>query len=292
MAMNTLSEDAASGLERTTLPERTPEPRPSEENSGPGLDGRLALVTGSSSGIGRAIAIELAKAGADVVVTFHSSSEGGEETARMIRELGRKALSLKLDVADEESVNSVVKEVAKTLGPVDILVNNAGIDGDDAPLATVTVKEWDKVIATNLRGSFLCTQAVLGDMTVARRGVILNITSVHETIPWAGHAAYCAAKAGVAMMTRSLALELQNVGVRVLALAPGAIATPINADVREDPEMMADLKTKIPLQRVGRAQEVATMARVLVSDEASYVTGVTITVDGGMTAYPSFSHGG
>ncbi len=256
------------------------------------LHERVALVTGSDSGIGRAIAIELAHAGADVAVTYHSDEEGAGETAESIRKAGREALVCHLDVTQADSVAACMESVRRGLGQVDILVNNAGIDGDEATVASIALEEWDKVIATNLRGTFLCTQAVLSDMILARKGVILNITSVHEIIPWAGHAAYCAAKAGIAMMTRSLALELQNVGVRVICLAPGAIATPINAEVREDPEMMADLKTKIPMQRVGTPGEVARIARVLVSDEASYITGTTVTVDGGMTAYPSFSHGG
>jgi len=148
------------------------------------------------------------------------------------------------------------------------------------------------VIRVNLRGPFLCINKVLPGMISRGKGAILNITSVHEVIPWAGHAAYCSAKAGVAMMTRSLALELQDSGVRVVALAPGAIRTPINRDVWEDPEKMADLKTKIPMGRIGEVEEIARMARVLVSDDASYLTGVTVTVDGGMTAYPSFAQGG
>ncbi|GAA5483248.1 3-oxoacyl-ACP reductase FabG [Haloferula sargassicola] len=268
------------------------EPEPELKGHGRPLNDRVALVTGSSSGIGRAIAIELARAGANVGVTYHSGREGAEETADAIREAGGTAEVCQLDVADAKSVAACVETITRELGPIGILVNNAGIDGDEATVASIALEEWDKVIATNLRGNFLCTQAVLSDMILARRGVILNITSVHDTIPWAGHAAYCAAKAGIAMLTRSLALELQNVGVRVVALAPGAIATPINAEVRDDPDMMADLKTKIPMQRVGKPEEVARIARVLVSDDASYVTGTTVTVDGGMTAYPSFSHGG
>lgn len=256
------------------------------------LDHRVAVVTGSDSGIGRAIAIELAQAGADVAVSYHSDREGAEETAARVRAAGARAWVGRLDVTDPVSVASYMKTISEELGRIAILVNNAGMDGDEAHVASISLDEWDKVISVNLRGPFLCTQAVLSDMILARQGVVLNVTSVHETIPWAGHAAYCAAKAGVSMMTRSMALELQNVGVRVVALAPGAIATPINAEVRNDPKGMADLKTKIPLQRVGEPQEIAQIARVLVSDAASYVTGTTVTVDGGMTAYPSFSHGG
>ncbi|MBB5351212.1 glucose 1-dehydrogenase [Haloferula luteola] len=267
-------------------------PHPMAEMKSMSLDHRVAVVTGSDSGIGRAIAIELAQAGADVAVSYHSDREGAEETAARVRAAGARAWVGRLDVTDPVSVASYMKTISEELGRIAILVNNAGMDGDEAHVASISLDEWDKVISVNLRGPFLCTQAVLSDMILARQGVVLNVTSVHETIPWAGHAAYCAAKAGVSMMTRSMALELQNVGVRVVALAPGAIATPINAEVRNDPKGMADLKTKIPLQRVGEPQEIAQIARVLVSDAASYVTGTTVTVDGGMTAYPSFSHGG
>jgi NAD(P)-dependent dehydrogenase (short-subunit alcohol dehydrogenase family) len=175
---------------------------------------------------------------------------------------------------------------------VDILVNNAGIDGKTSPLAEMEIGDWDEVIELNLRGPFLCTRAVLAGMIARKKGVILNITSVHEVIPWSGHTAYCSAKAGVAMMTRSLAQEMQDSGVRVVALAPGAIRTPINKEVWEDPEKMEDLKTKIPMGRIGEVEEIAKVATMLVSDDASYLTGVTVTVDGGMTTYPSFAHGG
>lgn len=256
------------------------------------LEGRVAVVTGSDSGIGRAIALELARAGAAVGVTYHRDHDGAAQTAADIKALGRDVVAGPLDVSNEASVKAYFARVGVELGAVDVLVNNAGIDGEYEPLAGVTLDDWDHVMAVNLRGTFLCTQAVLSDMILRRRGVVLNITSVHEMVPWAGHAAYCASKAGVAMMSRSLALELQDVGVRVVCLAPGAIATPINRKVRTDPAAMADLLDKIPLRRVGEVEEIAVMARLLVSDEASYVTGTTFTVDGGMSAYPSFSHGG
>jgi len=178
------------------------------------------------------------------------------------------------------------------LGNVDILVNNAGIDGATGNVAELAIEDWDKVIAVNLRGPFLCIRTVLPEMISKGSGVILNISSVHEVIPWAGHTVYCATKSALAMMTRSLALELQDSGVRVVCLAPGAIRTPINEDVWSDPEKMADLKTKIPMQRIGEADEIAKVARMLVSADASYITGTTVTVDGGMTAYASFAHGG
>ncbi len=256
------------------------------------LSGRIAVVTGSDSGIGKAIALALAEAGADVAISYHSKREATEEVATKIQALGRRAFSDHLEVGEPDSVSDYFARVSNELGPVDILVNNAGIDGKTGPIAEIGIGDWDQVIQVNLRGPFLCSRQVLRGMIARKRGVILNITSVHEVIPWSGHTAYCAAKAGVAMMTRSLAQEMQDSGVRVVALAPGAIRTPINQEVWADPEKMADLKTKIPIGRIGEVEEIARVARLLVSDDASYLTGVTVTVDGGMTTYPSFAHGG
>ena len=256
------------------------------------LSGRVAAVTGSDSGIGQAIALALANAGADVAASFHSDEAGAEETARLIRERGRRASFAALDVRDPASVGRYFDHVRTELGAVDILVNNAGLDGERKPVAELDLDAWDLVFNVNLRGAFLCARNVLPSMIERRRGVVLNISSVHETIPWAGQAAYCAAKAGLAMMTRCLALELQDSGVRAVALAPGAIRTPINQDVWEDPAQAADLEEKIPMRRIGETDEIARLAVVLVSDAASYVTGTTVTADGGMTAYPSFISGG
>lgn len=260
--------------------------------SPPPLLGRIAVVTGSDSGIGRAIALALAEAGADVAVSYRSKREGAEEVAGLIGAMGRRVFFEQMDVAQPDSIASYFASVSRELGPPDILVNNAGIDGKTGDVAEIGIEDWDQVIQVNLRGPFLCIRQVLPGMIQRGKGVVLNITSVHEVIPWAGHTAYCSAKAGVAMMTRSLALELRDSGVRVVALAPGAIRTPINRDVWEDPVKMADLKTKIPIGRIGEAEEIAKVARMLVSDDASYLTGTTVTVDGAMTAYANFSQGG
>ena len=249
-------------------------------------------MTGSSSGIGRAIALELARAGADLAISYHSGREEGQAVAEEVREMGRRAFCGKLSVSDEVSVAEYFKRATNDLGAIDILVNNAGIDGTTGNISELAVEDWDKVIAVNLRGPFLCTRLVLPEMISKGGGVVLNISSVHEVIPWAGHTAYCATKSAMGMVTRSLALELQDSGVRVVCLAPGAIRTPINEDVWSDAEKMEDLKKKIPMQRIGEAEEIAKVARLLVSDDASYITGTTVTVDGGMTTYPSFAHGG
>ena len=256
------------------------------------LHGRVAAISGSSGGIGKAIAMALAEAGADIAVSYHSHREEAEEIVSDITVVGRRATCEQLNVGDEPSVAAWIAAIERYLGPIAILINNAGIDGKTGNVAEINAADWDQVIQVNLRGPFLCSRAVLPGMMSRKSGVILNITSVHEVIPWAGHTAYCATKAALGMMTRSMALELQDSGVRVVAVAPGAIRTPINRNVWENPEKMADLKTKIPLGRIGEPQEIARIVRLLVSDDASYLTGTTVTVDGGMTAYPSFAHGG
>ena len=258
----------------------------------PPLQGRIAAITGATGGLGKAIAIALAEAGADIAGSYHGDPEEGKKFIAEITATGRRATCGPLSVGDENSVSTWISAIERDLGPLDILINNAGIDGKTGNVADISAADWDQVILVNLRGPFLCTRIVLPGMISRKSGVILNITSVHEFIPWAGHTAYCATKAALGMMTRSLALELQDSGVRVVALAPGAIRTPINRDVWEDPKKMADLKTKIPLGRIGEPEEIARMVRMLVSNDASYLTGTTVTVDGGMTAYPSFAHGG
>ncbi len=177
-------------------------------------------------------------------------------------------------------------------GGIDILVNNAGIDGAHQFAWESDLAAWRKVIEIDLFGAFYCAREALKCMVPQASGVVLNITSVHEVIPWSGYSAYTTAKAGLSMLTRTLAQEAAPHGVRVLALAPGAVKTPINQAVWSDPKMLGDLLEKIPLNRLGNPEEVARMATVLVSDVASYVTGTTVFVDGAMTDYPDFSHGG
>ena len=177
-------------------------------------------------------------------------------------------------------------------GGIDFLVNNAGIDGPRAPAWEADPAAWDRVLRTNLFGAFLCAREALRRMVPAQSGVILNISSVHERIAWAGYSAYASSKAALAMLTQTLAQEAAPYGIRVVTLSPGAIRTPINQAVWSDPEGLKDLLTKIPLGRMGEVEEIARMAVVLLSDVASYVTGTSVFVDGGMTDYPSFIHGG
>lgn len=256
------------------------------------LDGKVALVTGASSGIGRGIAEALAECGASVGVGYLSDRAPADEVVNAIVAAGGRAAALKADVADQAAVRAMFGQLDAELGPIDILVNCAGIDGRAAPTWEIDAAAWKKVIEVNLFGTFHCAQEALRRMTARRTGVVLNISSVHETIAWSGYGAYTASKAGLSMFTKTMAQEAAPFGVRVLALAPGAIQTDINRAVWSDPAMLADLLHKIPLARMGQVKEIGELVAVLVSDVGSYVTGTTVLVDGGMTDYPDFAHGG
>jgi glucose 1-dehydrogenase len=256
------------------------------------LDGKRALVTGGSSGIGQAIALALADSGARVGINCRNHPEAAEEVVKQIREGRSEGLAVQADVSVPEAVARMFERVDEAWGGIDILVNNAGIDGGRALGWEADPAAWRKVIEVNLFGAFYCSQQALKRMVPQKSGVILNITSVHELIAWSGYSAYTASKAGLGMMTQTLAQEAAPHGVRVLALGPGAIKTPINQSVWSDPSSLKDLLEKIPLNRVGEPEEVARMAVVLVSGAAAYLTGRTVFVDGGMTGYPDFSHGG
>lgn len=256
------------------------------------LKGRRALVTGANSGIGAGIAGALAAAGARVAVNFIVQPDAAAAVVTAIREAGGEAVPVQADVADAAQVGAMFATLDRTWGGVDILVNNAGIDGPRAMTWEADPAEWERVLRVDLLGAFHCAREALKRMVSQRHGVVLNLTSVHEKIPWSGYGAYTAAKAGLAMTTRTMAQEAAPFGVRVVALAPGAIRTPINRRVWSDKAGLADLLTKIPLGRMGEPEEIARVAVFLVSDAASYLTGTTIYVDGGMTDYPDFAHGG
>jgi glucose 1-dehydrogenase len=256
------------------------------------LQGRRAVVTGANSGIGEAIALALGSAGAKVAVNYVVDPEAAEAVAAKIRQGGGESLAVAADVSNPDEVADMFRRLDTTWGGVDLLVNNAGVDGVHAPAWEADPAQWTHVLQVNLVGAFLCAREALQRMTARKSGVILNMTSVHERIAWSGFSAYAASKAGLSMLTQTLAQESAAFGVRVLALAPGAIKTPINRNVWSDPTSYADLLEKIPLNRMGTPEEIARMAVVLLSDAASYVTGTTVFVDGGMTDYPSFRHGG
>ncbi len=256
------------------------------------LAGKRALVTGANSGIGKAIALALGEAGADVAVNYVVHPGDAESVAEAVRKSGPRALAVKADVSDPAQVEAMFARVEEEWGGVDILVNNAGVDGKRALTWEIEVDDWRKVIEIDLLGPFHCARRALGPMVERKSGVVLNMTSVHEVIPWEGYGAYAAAKAGLGMLTKTMAQEAAQHGVRVLALAPGAIKTAINRNVWDDKEGLKDLLTKIPLERMGETAEIARMAVVLCSEAASYLLGTTVVVDGGMTLYPSFEHGG
>jgi glucose 1-dehydrogenase len=263
------------------------------------LLGQKALVTGASSGIGRAIAIALGEAGADVVVNFASSEGPAREVAATIEAAGSRALVHKADVANEVEVDAMFAAMLGELGTIDILVNNAGLQ-QDAPFEQLTLAQWNRVIGVNLTGQFLCARAAVREFK--RRGVrpevscsagkIICISSVHEVIPWAGHVNYAASKGGVMLMMKSIAQEVAPFRIRVNSISPGAIRTPINTAAWSTPEAYQDLLKLIPYKRIGEADEVGRAAAWLASDYADYINGVSLFVDGGMTLYPGFETGG
>jgi glucose 1-dehydrogenase len=256
------------------------------------LDDKRALVTGGNSGIGAAVVEALAEAGAKVAINYVTHPEAAQALVHPIRTTGGEALAIQADVSDANAVAGMFSQVDEAWGGIDILVNSAGIDGPRALAWEAEVTAWRKVVEVNLLGAYCCAQQALRRMVRQKGGVILNISSVHEVIAWGGYSAYAASKAGLGMMTKTIAQEAAPFGVRVLCLAPGAIQTPINRAVWSDPASLKDLLEKIPLNRMGRPDEIARMVVVLVSDVASYVTGRTVFVDGGMTDYPGFAHGG
>lgn len=256
------------------------------------LASKRALVTGGSSGIGAAIVRRLSADGAKVGINFGHHAEPAEALRKTITDAGGEALVLRADVADAGAVAGMFGKLDEAWGGIDILVNDAGIDGKPALGWEADPGEWRRVLEVNLFGAYHCCREALKRMVPQGKGVILNITSVHEDIPWSGYSAYCAGKAGLSMLTKTLAQEAAPHGIRVMAVAPGAIKTPINRAVWSDPEGMRDLLGKIPMNRMGEVEEVARMVAVLVSDVASYVTGTTLFVDGGMADYPGFMHGG
>ena len=263
------------------------------------LKGQKALVTGASSGIGKAVAIALGHAGADVVVNFVAGEEAAKAACDEIHRCGSKAIAIQADVSSEDQVRGMFERMKSEFGTIDILVNNAGLQ-KDAPLEQMTLAQWNTVIGVNLTGQFLCTREAVREFK--RRGVrkdvscaagkVVCISSVHEVIPWAGHVNYAASKGGVMMMMKSIAQEVAPYRIRVNSIAPGAIRTPINRSAWESPEAYANLMKLIPYKRIGEPEDIGRAAVWLASDDADYVHGITLFVDGGMTLYPGFEAGG
>jgi glucose 1-dehydrogenase len=263
------------------------------------LKDQAALVTGASSGIGEAIAKALAGAGARVVVNFSSNEEAAGGVVQDIRNGGGEAIAVRANVSEEDQVLAMFETMFKEYGTIDILVNNAGVQ-KDAKFTDMTLDQWQLVLDINLTGQFLCAREAAKEFI--RRGLvperslaagkIICISSVHETIPWAGHINYAASKGGVMMMMKTMAQELAPYKIRVNGIAPGAIKTRINRKAWETPEAEAKLLELIPYKRVGETRDIGAVAVWLASDESDYVNGTTIFVDGGMLLYPAFAHGG
>ncbi|WP_328941393.1 SDR family oxidoreductase [Streptomyces sp. NBC_00250] len=263
------------------------------------LHGQKALVTGANSGIGKATAIGLGRAGADVVVNYVAGREAAEEVVEEIASFGVRAAAYEADVSQEDQVTAMMDRMVKEFGTVDILVANAGLQRD-ARLTEMTLAQWQKVIDVNLTGQFLCAREATKEFR--RRGVvpevsraagkIICMSSVHQIIPWAGHVNYASSKGGVQMMMQTLAQELAPEKIRVNAVAPGAIKTPINRAAWETAEARQDLLRLIPYDRIGDPEDIANAVVALSSDLMDYVVGTTLYVDGGMTLFPGFATGG
>lgn len=260
---------------------------------------QTCIVTGANSGIGQAIALAMAAEGAGVVVNYVANEAATEETLTQIRAAGGTAIGFKADVSDEEQVQAMFAEAVATFGTVDIVVNNAGLQRD-APFHEMTRRDWQQVIDVNLTGQFYCAREAIREflrrgprpeVSVAL-GKIICISSVHEVIPWGGHANYAASKGGVMLMMKSIAQEYGARKIRINSIAPGAIRTPINRSAWDTPRAEAELLTLIPYFRLGETSDIGSTAVWLASDESDYIHGTSIFVDGGMTLYPGFTTNG
>ena len=246
------------------------------------LAGKVALVTGSAQGIGQAIAIRLAQEGADIIVDDRVLGQSAQDTADAITALGRRVHMIQGDLANTDDDRRVITEGVEKMGKIDILVNNAGVE-KHADFWDVTEKDFDFVLQINLRGTFFITQDFVNHLRATNRpGRVINISSVHEELPFPHFSTYCASKGALKMLCRDLAVELGPLGITVNNIAPGAIATPINTALLNNPQLLALLESKIPLGRLGKPDDVSGLAAFLASDDASYVTGATFVVDGGL----------
>lgn len=246
------------------------------------LEGKVALVTGSSQGIGQAIAVRLAQEGADIVIDYRSHPDGAQETLTKVEASGRKGFILKADLGVVSDVRRMIAEGIQHFGKLDILVNNAGLE-KNASFWEVTESDYDSVVNVNMKGVFFATQALVQHLMETKRpGKIINISSVHEELPFPHFTSYCASKGGVKMMMRNLAVELGPLGITINNIAPGAIETPINAKLLNDPEKLSAVINNIPLGRLGQPSDVASLVAFLASPDADYVTGTTLFVDGGL----------
>jgi glucose 1-dehydrogenase len=248
------------------------------------LSGRIAAVTGAESGIGAACAAELAAAGAGVAVLYFRDREAARVTEQAVTQAGQRAVAIQLDVTDEHSVETAFDRAGEQLGLPSILVNSAGLNQSQTLIADMDLAQWNRLIATDLTGSFLTCRRLVRDLRAAgRKGSIVNITSIHASVASAGAGDYAAAKGGLANLTTTLALETAKLGINVNAIAPGMILTPMNGRALADEDYRKSLEASIPWGRAGAPGEVARLARYLASPAAEYITGATVTIDGGLS---------
>lgn len=253
------------------------------------LEGRKAIVTGGSTGIGKATAQRLTREGASVCINYYSDKEA-DQARQLAEELTAHevtAIAVQADVGHEDDVMRLFRQTEEQLGGIDLLVNNAGIE-KQVPLVEMSLEDWNAVLQTNLTGAFLCLRQAARIMSENGGGTIVNMSSVHEFIPWPGFAHYCASKGGMKLLMETAARELASKKIRVVNIAPGAIVTPINKFVLDDPEQKHAVESEIPLGRMGKPEEIAAAVAWAASQEASYLTGTTVVVDGGMSLYPKF----
>ena len=261
---------------------RAPDPL---TTTGKRLAGKTALITGSSRGIGRGIALRFAQDGANVVINYVGSRQAAEDALADVENAGARGVLLQADVSSTAEVSQLIDDAAAAFGALDILVNNAGIE-KHAPFWDISEADYDRVMAVNVKGAFFAAQAMVRHLRAARRpGRIINISSVHEDLAFPNFAAYCASKGAMRMMARTLAVELGPLGITVNNIAPGAIETPINTSLLNDPRKLTSLLQQIPLGRLGQPEDVAGLAAFLASDDAAYVTGATFYIDGGLSVH-------
>lgn len=247
------------------------------------LEGKVALVTGSSGGIGQAIAVRLAQEGANIVIDYRSHPEGAQDTLSKVEAAGRQGLTVKADLSVISDIRQLIAQGIQHFGKLDILVNNAGIDGKNADFWEITEEDYDAVLDINLKGTFFATQTFVQHLRETKRtGKIVNISSTHEELAFPHFTSYCASKGGVKMMMRNLAVELGPLGITINNVAPGAIETPINTKLLNDPQKLAALLKNIPLNRLGKPEDIAPVVAFLASSDADYITGATFYVDGGL----------
>ena len=273
-------------------------PSPRTDDTAHVLAGQHALVTGGSSGIGAAVALALGRAGASVAVNYHSDQDGADHVVAQLKSIGVQALALGADVAEEDAVRTLFDRTVSAFGRVDVVVANAGLQ-QDASLSEMTLAQWQRVIDVNLTGQFLCAREAVRRFAAQpptpasrARGKLICMSSVHQRIPWAGHVNYAASKGGIALLMQSVAQEVAGERIRVNAIAPGAIRTPINEEAWSTPDALERLLKLIPYGRIGEPDDIGQAAVWLASDASDYVTGTTLFVDGGMSLYPAFRDNG